>query len=880
MQLLERDSFLHELDAALKEVVAGQGRVALVSGEAGIGKTSLLEHFARTHENSVRILWGVCDALFTPRPLGPLYDVAMDLEGELPTLLHSNADRQAIFSACLAELQKRPTIVIFEDVHWADEATLDLIKFICRRIQRTATLFVLTYRDDELSSEHPLRLVLGDLPRTVTTQFKLLPLSQEAVFLLASAAGQAKQADELFEITGGNPFFVTEALASKGQGVPPTVRDAVLARVARLSPSARTMLEAAAVIGLHVEPWLLANIVGADSPSVEECIAGGMLHFQGDDYAFHHELARQAVLATISPERKLALHRMILSVLKGSPETRNHLARLANHAEGTKDISAVLEYAPAAARQAASASSHREAARLYESALRFADALPPATYAQMLDEYLVELSFTDHFHDVIAVRQKAIGLWHSLGDHRKEGADLAMLATSYLNVRQRTESEEAIQRAIGLLEALPPSAELTQAYMHQCYLKMMVRDCDEAVAWGEKAVALAERFEDAQTLARTYNYMGCAALIADYQRGSNLFERSLTIARAQNLPFSVAGTLTNFAGMLLEVYDVYAADRYLSEGIAYSAEHDDDYHMLVLQAWQALAFLYQGRWAEANEAAAKMLQIPNLSVVPRTGALLALGRVLVRQGDPSAQTILDEALDLSLEAGGLPRLDSPWAARAEIAWLSGDDGRAIAEARSWYAIALSKKHPWVAGELAYWLWRAGENISPPAWIAKPFAFSIAGDWRAAANEWEQRGCLYEQALALMDGDEPAQFAALEIFDSLNAHPMIERLEGQRRAAGIRIPHAHRPPPPTATESPRDEKERFGGLTARERETVALIAQGKSNREIAEVMVIGVRTVETYVTRILNKLGFVSRVQIATWAVEKGLISSRENPTSL
>jgi DNA-binding CsgD family transcriptional regulator/tetratricopeptide (TPR) repeat protein len=878
MQLLERDSFIHELDGLLKEAVAGQGRVALVSGEAGIGKTALVEHFTRALQDSVRVLWGTCDSLFTPRPLGPLHDIAMEVEGKLSALLNSNGDRQAIFSACLAELQRRPTIVIFDDVHWADEATLDLIKFICRRVQRTATLFILTYRDDELGSEHPLRLVLGDLPGTVTTRFKLLPLSQSAVLLLASAADQAKQANELFEITGGNPFFVTEALASKGRGVPPTVRDAVLARAARLSPSARTTLEAAAVIGFHVEPWLLTNIVGADSKNVEECIAGGMLQFQADDYAFRHELARQAVLDAISPERKLTLHRMILSVLQGSPETRNDLARLANHAEGPKDSSAVLEYASAAARQAAVASSHREAVRLYESALRFADTLPPETHAQMLDDYLVELIFMDRVHDEIAVRQKAIRLWHSLDDPLKEGADLALLATSYLNVRQRTESDEAIQRAVALLEALPPSDELAQAYMRQCYLKMMVRDWGEAVAWGEQAVVLAERFEDAQTLARTYNYMGCAALIADYERGSNLFERSLTIARAQNLPFSVAGTLTNFAGMLLEVYEVHAANRYLTEGLAYSAEHDDDYHTLILQAWQVLAFLYQGRWAEANDAASKLLQIPNLSVVPRTGALLALGRVRVRQGDSNAHSILDKALELSLEAGGLPRLDSPWAARAEIAWLSGDEARAIAEARPGYDIALSKKHPWVAGELAYWLWRAGENISPPSWIAKPFALSIAGDWRGAANEWEERGCLYEQALALIDGDGPAQLAAFEIFDRLNARPMLERLEGQMRAAGIRIPHAHRPS--TEPESTRDEKERFGGLTTRERETAALIAQGKSNREIAEVMVVGVRTVETYVTRILNKLGFVSRVQIATWAVEKGLVPSNKNPTNL
>jgi predicted ATPase len=381
MKLLERDSFLQELDLRLKNAVRGFGHVALISGEAGIGKTSIVDQFTHAHQETIRVLWGACDSLFTPRPLGPLHDIATQVNGELATLLNSNADRQAIFSACFAELQSRATIVVFEDVHWADEATLDLLKFLGRRIQRTTTLFILTYRDDELSAEHPLRLVLGDLPRVATTRLQLSPLAESSVLSLALAAGQIERAHKLFDITGGNPFFVTEVLASKGTGMPSTVRDAVLARAARLSPSARAVLEAAAIIGLRIEAWLLASIVGAESANVDECIAGGMLQVQGDDYGFRHELARQAILETIPPERRLALHRMILSVLKESPETRNDLARLANHAEGTKDVSAVLEYAPAAAQQASAANSHREAIALYELALRFADSLPPARHA-------------------------------------------------------------------------------------------------------------------------------------------------------------------------------------------------------------------------------------------------------------------------------------------------------------------------------------------------------------------------------------------------------------------------------------------------------------------------------------------------------------------
>jgi len=244
------------------------------------------------------------------------------------------------------------------------------------------------------------------------------------------------------------------------------VRDAVLARAARLSPLARAVLEAAAVIGLHIEPWLLANIVGEISANVEECIAGGTLQFQGDDYAFRHELARQAILETISPERRLALHRMILSVLKESPETRNDLARLANHAEGTKDVSAVLEYAPAAAQQASAASSHREAIALYELALRFADTLPPARHAQMLEAYEVELWYADRTTERMIALQKAIELWHSISDRQREGDNVGNLAITFYSIGRKAEAERASQSAIAILEALPPGAELARAYRH------------------------------------------------------------------------------------------------------------------------------------------------------------------------------------------------------------------------------------------------------------------------------------------------------------------------------------------------------------------------------------------------------------------------------
>jgi DNA-binding CsgD family transcriptional regulator len=861
MELLERDLFLQKLDLLLNEALAGRGQVALVHGEAGIGKTSLIEYFTRSHRNTVRVLWGVCDSLFTPRPLGPVHDIAMQLEGELPILLNSKADRQAIFSACLVELQNRPTIAVFEDVHWADEATLDLIKFLGRRSQRTATLFILTYRDDELSAGHPLRLILGDLPRAATSRLQLLPLSEASVVALARAADQIERAHKLFDTTGGNPFFVTEALASKGAGVPSTVRDAVLTRAGRLSSSARTVLEAAAVIGSRVEPWLLSKLVGAESANVEECIARGMLQFQGDDYAFRHEIARQTILETILPERRLALHRMVLSVLKESPETRNDLARLANHAEGTKDVTAVLEYAPAAAQQASAASSHREAIALYELALRFADSLPPARHAQMLEAYEVELWYPNRMAERMVATQKAIELWHSIGDRRREGDNVGTLAmTSYI-IGRKAEAEQISQSAIAILEALPPGPELARAYRSQCFIRMENRDCAEAVMWGEKAIALAEQFDDLETVARACNYAGMSLLVLDYERGRALMERSLQIGREANLPITIAGTLANLAQTLGELYQFEDAARYLIEGIAYATEHDDEYHLQEMLTWQALARFYQGHWAEANETLLKVLPRPNLDLLIHTYALLTLGRLRVRLGEARALAMLDEGLALSIQVGAA-RLEYARAARAELAWLAGDHGRAMEEVRPVYDMAVSKEHPWVAGELAFWRWRAGDKFTPPEWIAKPFALQIAGDWRGAAEEWEGRGCLYEQALALMDGDEAAQLAALEIFERLGAHPAAEKLKQKMRLQGMRgIP---RGPRPATRENP-------FGLTAREVEVLASLVEGLSNNAIAKKLSLSTRTVEHHIASILQKMQVGSRNEAVALALKENLL---------
>ncbi len=212
MNLLERDQWFEQLVLLLRAAATGQGRIVLVSGEAGIGKTVLAEQFVCQYDQAARHLWGACDVLFTPRSLGPLYDMAAQTQGPLPSLLQRETPRPVLFAACLDELQQHngPTVMVIEDVHWADEATLDLITFLGRRISHLPALLLLMYRDDELGREHPLRVVLGDLPNTAVVLLRLSPLSEQAVMRLARQV-EERSAHQLYAITGGNPFFVTRS---------------------------------------------------------------------------------------------------------------------------------------------------------------------------------------------------------------------------------------------------------------------------------------------------------------------------------------------------------------------------------------------------------------------------------------------------------------------------------------------------------------------------------------------------------------------------------------------------------------------------------------------------------------------------------------------
>lgn len=860
MDLLERDHSLDQLSELLRMARAGNGRTALISGEAGIGKTTLVEQFLSQQRCAAKQLWGACEAFFTPRPLGPLYDIATQVGGNLLQLIGRDRERGALFSAFLDELRQSalPTIVVFEDVHWADEATLDLIKFLGRRISHLPACFLVTYRDTGLNRDHPLWSVIGDLPGNAVTRLPLAPLSKHAVTHLAGLA--SRSAEQLYAITGGNPFFVSEVLASDTDGVPLKVRDAVLARIARVSPTARTLLELTSVVPGRTERWLLETALGVVTEAIEENLNSGMLSLDQTTVAFRHELARQAVASTLSPLRQQALHTQVLQALIAHGEETAQVARLVHHALGAHDGVLVARYAPLAAQQAAAQGAHREAATQYATALEEPPRFSPEHQAELLEGRAYECYLTGQMEEAVQARLTALQIWRGLDNPSEVGHTLRWLSRLNWFLGKSHAAAQYAAEAVQLLETLPPGARLAMAYSNLAQLSMVANNTAEAVRWGERALTLAESLEDVETLVHALNNVGTALLTSQDEQGRAHLERSLQLALQQGWEEHVARAYTNLACCAVSARAYPLAGRLLQDGLTYCTEHDLDSWTLYLEAWLARASFEQGQWDEAAQRATRVLDHARLPAAVRIPALTVLGCVRVRRGHAGSMPILDEAHTLALGTDELQRIAPVAAARAEAAWLAGNQQQCLAEARTGYELALTHPDPWILGELSVWMWRAGGLTSAPCSIAEPFEQQIAGDWRRAAELWAQLGCPYEQALALASGDAGARRSALAILERLGAEPAAALLRRRLRQQGIAgIPRGPRP----------STRANLAGLTSRQLEVLELMAEGLSNAEIASRLVTSPKTVEHHVSAVLAKLGVHSRAQAISVAYHPG-----------
>ena len=853
--LLERAGELGLLADLLAGIETSGGKVILLRGEAGIGKSSLVREFVDRHPGEAHVHVGSCDDLLTPQPLGPFWDIAR----EEPSLAQplENGDRPGVLQTTLDLLSGslRPSILVIEDTQWADEATLDAIKYVGRRIAKTNGLLLLTYRDGEVDYDHPLRGVIGDLSPDTVVRIQLGGLSSEAVASMVDDTDL--DLDEVIALTDGNPLFVTEVLASRVDNVPASVQDSVLTRAARLSAEARQLLDLVAVIPGGSEWALIKTILAPTQQHLTECERQGLLRAVGDTVFFHHELVRQAIEAALSTMNRRRLNQQVLAELMGGDD----LSRLVHHAREADDVESIIEFAPRAAREAMAIESHREAVAHFRLLEPYLDRISETARAAIVDDW----ARTEYY---LISSESADILARATALHRSTGNDLALaraltFAVRVNEINGRPEQAEAASReAIAILESYSPSADLASAVGQRAWLMKMRGDGPRAVEIAEQAIELAEETGDELSLINALITKGQVTFRSGEPEGFRLLEEARLRAEQAGYPFEESLAQVNMAEVAAEHRDVEQASDISQRARETAARYEIRINEDAAIAHYAKVLDWKGQWATAEDIATETLG--RVLFYSQLVAGQVLGPLQTRQGRPDARATIDSTWARADAGNEMQSLLPSAAALAEYLWLHGEDDPVLtARFRELLDDARRYGFPWSAGWLAFWLWMLGTLSEPPEGIAEPYRLVMDGKPTEAATIWEAKGIPYERGLALMHGDEKARLEALDIFDMLGATAVAAKLRKILRNDGIAVPRG----------KGRDTRRHGAGLTARQAEVLQLLDKGLSNTEIADRLFVSRRTVEQHVSAVLSKLDSSTREEAVSRAHEGGLLTS-------
>ena len=431
------------------------------------------------------------------------------------------------------------------------------------------------------------------------------------------------------------------------------------------------------------------------------------------------------------------------------------------------------------------------------------------------------------------------------------------------------------KHAVTLLETLPPDRDLAAAYANLSEIAALAEDPEPAIAWGQRALELAHKFDDRETATHAEVCIAGVEAQRGDPAGAAKLERTLEGAIEAGFEAVAANAFEFRVNVAVRARDFAAVDRYLTRGVDYCSDRDLGTWRQPLVALGARADLDRGRWSDAAAGAARVLRTARTQALAPALARSVLALVRARRGDPGVDDVLDFRVPADdVDAGRTRQVPAPpptskmylAIARAEIAWLRRDPVGVREATDEALALAVRAAAAWIVGELAYWRWRAGIVEEVPAGAAEPYVLSICGEWRRAADCWTELGCPYEAALASADADddEPLRRAFDEL-QQLGARAAAAIVARGLRERGVRgLPRGPR----------RSTEQNPAGLTRRELEVLSLVAQGLRNAQIAEQLVVSEKTIDHHVSAILRKLDVRTRGEAAAQAARLGLAGPR------
>lgn len=861
MYLVEREIFLETLQGCFDQVLSGEGHSVFINGEAGIGKTSLVKTFTHSISKECKLYRGTCDALFTPSPLAPVYEILLQLRNEAPGEFR---DRIILFNSILYEIKKNQcaTIIIFEDIHWADEATLDFIKFLSRRVNQIRCLLLLTYRDTEIHTRHPLQNVLGQLIPGSYTKMELPLLSKMAVEKLAAERGRAGK--DIYSISGGNPFYVSEILAAYHEEIPGSIRDSILYAYNNCDEKAKKVWDILAVIPSAFEVDYLDEIVPGYAEGVASCIHHKILIVENKFIYFKHDLYRRSIESILSPLEKLKLHRIILNLFLPSFEKRNQIERIVHHAKNGNDYELVTRYAPLAAKQAVKTGAHIEAAKLFLTAIEYYQGNDKNLLIDLYESYAYECYLTNRIKDAIIYTGKALNLAKEKNNIEKTGGNLRFLSRLWWYDGNRKKAESFGQQAIELLKDEQLSPVKAMAFSNMSQLKMLADEPEECIIWGDQAIAMAKELGDYEILSHAMNNVGSVKMMDPllHEEGIQLLKQSLVIALENGYHEHAARAYTNLQANLVKLKLYAPAKEIMEKGIEYCEERDLLSWLDYMMSWKAILNLETCNWVEASSIADQLLNKADQPAVIKINALIVTGLIKMRQADAEAFTFLAEAKTKSLETRELQRIIPVVFAILEYEWLKDESVFEKQEMEQIVSMLMASNNNIWRNEFKFWMKKAGRNT----YLLKQNLETYDRETSAKSSDnkitREKNSSRFLEAMMLFEGNTEEKRNALSIMDEIGASAVCEKMKLEMKESGIKnIPRGIR----------KSTRSNIAFLTDRELDVLQLLKEELQNKEIASRLFISAKTVDHHISSILFKLDVNSRTKAVAEALRQQIL---------